>query len=360
MQRLQAHLRTDFPDFSLDVQLDLPGRGISALFGPSGCGKTTTLRAVAGLHRARGSLHVEDRPWQDDAQGVFLMAHRRPLGYVFQDSSLFPHLSVRSNVEFGMRRVPAAQRRVALEQAVDLLAIGGLMQRKPDTLSGGERQRVAIARALATSPRLLLLDEPLAALDAARKAEVLPYLERLHRELDIPVLYVSHAIEEVARLADTVVLMERGRVLACGPVAQTLARLDLPLSQDDAAGVLLHGRISERDPRWHLARVSFEGGELWARDDGIEVGQAVRLRVLGRDVSIAMREPGPDVSSIQNALPCTVQAVAQASHPSQMMVRLDCGGSVLLARITTRAVDGLGLVPGRRVWAQVKSVALVR
>jgi molybdate transport system ATP-binding protein len=357
MKRILADFKIAYPGFALDVRLDLPGRGVSALFGPSGCGKTTTLRAVAGLERARGHLAMGEEVWQNDDQGVFLPAYRRPLGYVFQESSLFEHLSVRGNVEYGMRRVPGPQRQVSLEQAVDLLGIAPLMERRPDTLSGGERQRVAIARALATSPQLLLLDEPLAALDAQRKSEVLPYLERLHQQLQIPVLYVSHAIEEVARLADTVVVLDQGRIVATGPLANTMARIDLPGALGEDPGVLLEAIVVERDARWHLARVGFPGGALWLRDSGRAVGQAVRVRVLARDISVAVHQPSP--TSIQNVLPCVLGAIATDAHPSQALLRLACGDSILLARVTARSVDAMGLVIGQPLWAQVKSAALV-
>ncbi|MES2940648.1 MAG: molybdenum ABC transporter ATP-binding protein [Pseudomonadota bacterium] len=358
MERIDAAFRLAYPGFALDVQLDLPGRGISALFGPSGCGKTTILRAVAGLTRAAGHLRVQGEAWQDDARGIFVPTHLRALGYVFQEASLFAHLSVRANVDYGRRRVPAAARRVALEQAVELLGIGALMERRPGTLSGGERQRVAIARALAASPRLLLMDEPLAALDTRRKGEVLPYLERLHRELDIPVLYVSHAADEVARLADHLVVLDAGRVAASGPLAETLARTDLPGLRGDDAAAVLEGTVEERDTPWHLARIAFPGGALWVADSGLVLGQRVRVRVLARDVSIAARPPA-EGSSIQNVLACVVRAVAPGGHASQAMVQLACGDALLLARITARAAHALALAPGLTVWAQVKSAALV-
>ena len=354
---MYARFQTTYPDFSLDVTLDLPDRGVSALFGPSGCGKTTCLRAIAGLSRLHGRLEVAGELWQDDKAGYFVPTHQRPLGYVFQEASLFAHLRVRANVEYGMKRVPTAQRLVSLAQAVDLLGIGPLMDRRPATLSGGERQRVAMARALATSPRLLLLDEPLAALDAQRKAEVLPYLERLHRQLDIPVIYVSHAMDEVARLADTLVVLDQGRVVAAGPLAQTLARIDTPVMLGEEAGALLEGVVEERDAHWQLARITFSGGSLWLRDSGLPLGNRVRLRVLARDVSIATEEPR--ATSIQNVLACTVRALAPDSHASQQLVQLACGDTLLLARITARASDALGLAPGKPIWAQVKSAALV-
>jgi molybdate transport system ATP-binding protein len=189
---IEAHLTLSRRDFTLDVSLSLPARGVSALFGPSGCGKTTLLRALAGLERAHGRVALGSDVWQDDAQRRFVPTHRRPIGYVIQDAALFPHLDVRRNLDYGRQRIAVHERRIALDQVIDLLGIGHLLERRPDTLSGGERQRVAIARALATSPALLLMDEPLAALDARRKAEVLPYLDRLHAELGMPVLYVSH------------------------------------------------------------------------------------------------------------------------------------------------------------------------
>jgi molybdate transport system ATP-binding protein len=358
MSGIEARFRIGYPGFELDVDLALPGRGVSALFGPSGCGKTTCLRAMAGLERAAGGLlRVNGETWQDDPDGHFLPTHQRPLGYVFQEASLFTHLSVRGNVEYGMKRVPQAERRVALDRAVDLLGIAPLMDRKPGTLSGGERQRVAIARALATSPRLLLMDEPLAALDGPRKAEVLPYLQRLHAELEIPVVYVSHSLDEVARLADTLVVLEQGRVVAAGPLAATLARADAPGLLGDDAGALLEGTVTVRDGRWHLARVDFEGGSLWLRDTGLAVGKPARVRVLARDVSLATQEPRG--TSIQNVLACTVEAVAADSHPSQVLVRLACGPAPLLARVTARAADALALQTGQAVWAQVKSAALI-
>ena len=358
MNRILARFHLAYPGFALDVQLDLPGRGVSALFGPSGCGKTTCLRAMAGLERARGGyLQVNDDVWQDDARGRFLPCHRRPLGYVFQEASLFPHLTVRGNVEYGMRRVPAPERRVSLAQAVDLLGIAHLMDRQPGTLSGGERQRISIARALATSPRLLLLDEPLAALDAQRKAEILPYLERLHGQLDIPVLYVSHALDEVARLADHMVLLEAGRVTASGPTGELLTRLDLPLAHGDAAGAVIAGTVQGHDPRYHLTRVDFSGGSLLlASTVARPSGQPVRLRVQARDVSLTLQPQGG--TSILNILPATVVGLSDDS-PGQTMVALDAGGARLLARLTQRSVEALALAPGLRVHAQVKGVAIL-
>ena len=360
-------LRLPRHDFTLDVALALPGRGVTAVFGPSGCGKTTLLRAIAGLERAAGRVAIGSAAWQDDAHPEkaqrFLPTHRRPLGYVIQDAALFPHLDVQRNLDYGLQRTAPSERRVALDQVVELLGIGHLMARRPATLSGGERQRVAIARALATSPRVLLMDEPLAALDAARKADILPYLERLHETLEIPVLYVSHALDEVARLADHLVLMDAGRVLAHGPLADMLARLDLPLARGEDAGVVLDGVVGERDAQWQLARVDVEDighaspCSLWARDQGHALGQHVRLRVLARDVSLA-RAPLTG-SSIGNQLPATVEAIADGEHRSLALVRVRVGQVPLVARLTRRSAHALELAPGQAVWAQVKTVALM-
>lgn len=356
MNAIHVRFHLDRSGFSLDVDLNLPGRGVTALFGPSGSGKTTLLRLIAGLERAEGGeIAVNGQVWQDGT--TFLPTHRRPLGYVFQEASLFPHLSIRRNLEFGMKRVSAAERRVSLGQAIELLGIGHLLERKPDRLSGGERQRVGIARALAVSPRILLMDEPLAALDLARKQEILPYLEKLHDELEIPVLYVSHAPDEVARLADHIVVMDAGKAVASGHLTDTLARLDLPIHLGEDAGVVLDGVVAERDPQWHLARVDFAGGGVWARDGGHEIGHHVRVRILARDVSLALNRH--DGTSILNILPTVVEEVADDAHPAQALVRLDLGGSPLVARLTRRSAHALALVPGQHVYAQIKAVALI-
>jgi len=355
---IAARFRLAWPGFALDVDLALPGRGVSALFGHSGSGKTTVLRCLAGLERANdGHLAVRGETWQDGARKIFVPTHRRPIGYVFQEASLFAHLSVRRNLEFGLKRVPAAERRVALDQAIALLGIEPLLARMPERLSGGERQRVAIARALATSPRLLLMDEPLAALDAKRKQEILPYLERLHDELDIPVVYVSHAPEEVARLADHVVLLADGRALASGPIHDVMPRLDLPFAHDEDAFVVIDARVAGHDDEYALTRLDVAGLPLWITGTDAAPGAHVRARVLARDVSLALSERRD--SSILNVLPARVVSLDE-TDPGRSLVRLDVAGTPLLARITRRSAAQLGIVPGREVFAQVKGVALLR
>ncbi len=354
---IDARFQLTIAAFTLDVDLSLPSRGITALFGPSGSGKTTLLRCIAGLeHAPGGRLSVKGEVWQHASH--FLPTHRRPLAYVFQEASLFAHLNVRQNVDFGLKRVPRAQRRFALDQAIEWLGIGALLARMPATLSGGERQRVAIARALATSPQLLLMDEPLAALDHARKNDILPYLERLHDELDIPVLYVSHSPDEVARLADHMVVLDGGRVIADGALSDVFARADLPLAQSDEASVVLDAVIAQHDPTYHLSRLDFAGGALWVRTSGDAVGQALRVRILARDVSLTL---APQTgTSILNILPARIVRINPDFHPAQTLVWLDAGGAPLCARITRRSAELLGLQPGLPVWAQIKSVALLR
>lgn len=353
---IAARFQLDWPGFSLDVDLRIPATGVTALYGPSGSGKTSLLRCVAGLERAAGGfLALGDEIWQDPTR--FLPTHQRALGYVFQDAVLFPHLSVQENLEFGLRRIAAGERRVSLDEAVDLLGIRPLLARRPERLSGGERQRVAIARALAVSPRLLLLDEPLAALDLARKREILPYLQQLHATLQIPVLYVTHSPDEVARLADHLVVLNQGRVLASGPVATVMSRLDLPASQEDDAGVVLEATVAGRDAEWHLLRAEVPGGSLWVQDNGVAIGRKLRLRVLARDVSLALSR-ADDVSFL-NLLPATVRAIGAGGHPAARLAQIDIGGTLLLARLTARSVHALDLQPGKQVWAQLKSVAVI-
>ena len=357
---IQASFKLSHPGFALDVTLDLPGRGVTALYGPSGSGKTSCLRVFAGLTRTdptyKATLRINGEVWQDDQRRLFVPAHQRALGYVFQDAKLFAHLNVAQNIGFGRARIAPQDQRVSVDQAVALLGIGPLMQRAPETLSGGERQRVAIARALATSPRLLLMDEPLAALDARRKAELLPYLERLHTELDIPVVYVSHAIDEVARLADHLVLLEAGRVLASGPTPELLVRLDLPLAHGDTAGAVITATVQSHHPDDHLTTVHFDGGSLLIPQQNAGTGQTLRIRVQARDVSLTLtRQTG---SSILNILPATVTALSTDS-PGQNMVSLDIGGTPLLARITQRSAKAMELKPGLALFAQIKGAAIL-
>lgn len=357
---IDVRLQLKYSDFALEVDLHLPGRGVTALYGHSGSGKTTCLRCIAGLERAEdGFVQINDEVWQDSRNGLFVPPHKRGLGYVFQEASLFPHLSVRANLEFGLKRIPRQQRRVDMAHATELLGIGHLLDRHPQHLSGGERQRIGIARALLTSPSLLLMDEPLAALDSQRKSEILPYLERLHDELDIPVLYVSHAQDEVARLADHIVLLSDGKALASGPIGETLARLDLPLALGDDAGVVINGAVSAYDDHYQLLTLQLPASALHMRvaHAPLAVGKALRIKVQARDVSLSLQ--AEEHSSILNRLPVTVTQEISADNSAHVLVRLDAGGTPLLARITRFSRDQLQLHPGQRLWAQIKAVAVL-
>lgn len=353
--QLKALLKRD--GFTLDIDLALPGHGITALFGVSGSGKTTALRVLAGLEpQAHGRISVQGEVWQDSAQGLFKPVHQRALGYVFQEASLFEHLTVQGNLQFGFKRTPASERNQIWNDTLDFLGIGHLLDRWPHELSGGERQRVAIARALAASPRLLLLDEPMAALDAPRKAEILPYLENLQTQLGLPVIYVTHAIDEVARLADHLVLFDAGRATAFGPTAELLTRLDLPLAHGDTAGAVLHCKVVAHDDRDHLTLTHFSGGELTVPRQHAGVDHQLRVRVAARDVSLTLQHQSD--TSILNIIACTVTAVSP-DGTGQVMVALQAGATPLLARITTRSSHALGLEPGKAVYAQIKGVAVL-
>jgi molybdate transport system ATP-binding protein len=341
--------------FVLDVAFRCPMRGITALFGPSGCGKTTILRCIAGLQRMTGWLHVGTDTWQDE-NGLFLRPHERPIGYVFQEANLFPHLSVQGNLEYGITRIPNNQRKVHVEEAVELLGIGNLLARRPDGLSGGQRQRVGIARALLTSPQLLLMDEPLASLDRDSRHEILPYLERLHDEMAMPVLYVSHAADEVARLADHLVLLASGRVRAAGPLQELRTRLDLARDLGAEADTVINTRVAGHDEDFHLSHLDFAGGRFSIARNALPIGHHARLRVLARDVSITLQPQTG--TSILNIFPAVVDELAE-ERPGQMLVRLDVAGTALLSRVTLKSVRMLDLEPGKHVYAQVKSVALL-
>ena len=351
---IRARFLLRWPGFTLNTDLVLPGRGITAVFGHSGSGKSTLLRCMAGLERSdTGHFSINGDCWQAD--DCWLPTWRRPLGVVFQQPSLFPHLSVMGNLQYGMRRANGSRRR--LEQAIELFGIAPILDRRPARLSGGEQSRVAIARALAVDPQLMLLDEPMAALDHDRKAEILPYLERLHDELDLPVIYVSHAPDEVARLADHLVVLERGTVLASGPIAETLSRVDLPIRLGEDTGVVIDAEVVERDGRWSLVRAAFDGGSLWVRDNGWPLGHRARLRVLARDVSLSAT--AHDDSSILNTLPAQVVESAPDVHPALLLVRLKVGETTFVARLTRRSADRLQLAAAQALWIQIKAVAVI-
>lgn len=345
------------PPFRLQVDIRLPGQGVTAIFGHSGSGKTTFLRCVAGLDQPdQAYLEINGQVWHNRHR--CLPTHKRPLGYVFQEASLFPHLNAKRNLLYAIKRADQPFNPALYERVIEMLGIAPLLSRYPANLSGGERQRVAIARALLIQPRLLLMDEPLAALDMARKQEILPYLEKLRTAFEVPILYVSHSMDEVARLADYAVMLDQGHVSAKGNLTDVFSRIDLPGRYEDEVGVILQGEITERDSQWHLCKIAFNGGFFWVRDGGDNMGESVRLRVLARDISLSHN--AHDDTSILNRLAAEVVEMQADNDEAMVLVRLKAGSNYLVARITRRSAAHLDIQPGKRLWAQVKSVAIVR
>ncbi|MGH6726292.1 MAG: molybdenum ABC transporter ATP-binding protein [Pseudolabrys sp.] len=353
---IEVAFRGTLGRFALDAAFTVPASGITALFGPSGCGKTTVLRCMAGLHRlSDGLCRIGGDVWQDRTS--FRPAYKRPVGYVFQEPSLFPHLSVRRNLLFGAPRGGATDRHI--EEVIDLLGIAGLLDRSPQNLSGGERQRVAVGRALLSKPELLLMDEPLSALDRQTKDEILPFLERLHASLSLPVIYVSHDITEVERLADNLVLMQAGRIIASGSFSDVSSNPTLPLALTKEAAVSLDAVVKSYDTKYGLAALEVDGGRFTVPMPPASVGSRRRLTVAASNVSLA-REP-PHATTILNILPAAiVSATPAGEHETVVLLALGPkgAGSRLLARITRRSWDDLGLAQGTMVYAQIKGVAL--
>jgi len=353
---LVAALTVQRGALSIAFDAALPANGVTALFGPSGAGKTSCLRMIAGLDRAAvGRLSFGGETWQDSGRRVFVAPHRRRVGYVAQAPGLFEHLDVAGNLDFAWRRAgrPAHLDREAL---IDQFGVRPLLARRIGGVSGGERQRVAIVRALLSDPRLILLDEPLSGLDGGAREDLLGRLEALHARLAAPMIYVSHAIDEVARLADHIVLLDAGRVVAQGPLNAIVTRLDLPPALIESAGAVIEGVVSAHDAADHLTELSFPGGVLLVPRDGAAIGERLRCRIAARDVVLTTEHQA--ATSALNQLACCVVAVGDADHPAQCLVQLDAGGVPLLARITRRSARALALEPGMPVWAQVKAVAL--
>jgi molybdate transport system ATP-binding protein len=357
MSRLLAHLVVQYPTFGLNVDLDVPMSGITAIFGPSGSGKTTLLRCLAGLERAsNGFIQFGEDIWQDEGRALCVPLFKRSIGYVFQEPRLFPHYNVRSNLLYGYKRIPPETRRVTIEHVVDILGIGHLLERRIHKLSGGEQQRVAIGRALLTSPKLLLLDEPLASLDIQRKQELLPFIRRFHEQLRIPVLYVSHAIAEILQLADCIVLLKEGRIAGAGPLNEAFTSLNLRSSfGSHRVGAVLDTRVACHEPQYGLTRLEFKGQFLFVPLQSVAIGQGVRVHILSSDVSLVI---GKSVAptSVLNILEATIVEVREINQ-SSVDVLLDIGAP-LVASITRKSLATLGLKPGQRLFAHIKSVAM--
>jgi len=343
-------------DFSLDVNLSIPASGITGLFGESGSGKTTLLRCIAGLERsAYGRLVVGGEIWQDDASGISRAIHHRKIGYVFQEPRLFAHLTVRGNLEYGGRRTKTGRKRVDFERIVELLGLQSLLHRSPHDLSGGEAQRVAIGRALLREPRFVFMDEPMAGLDRTRRDEILPFMDRLHSELSLPIIYVSHNIEEVCRLCDHLVVMQKGQVLADGELQSMLSRMDLPILNGDEAGSVIQGTIASYDAEYDLTRLNFSAGALEIPGRHGVPGGELRIRVRANDVSLCRERPGQ--TTILNIVAATVDRI-QPDRGAVLLVRLAAGTDTLMARITRRSGHQLSLRSGERVLAQIKAVSV--
>jgi molybdate transport system ATP-binding protein len=343
--------------FDLDIDIALPGQGITAIFGESGSGKTTLLRCIAGLeNNVSGRLSVNGELWLDN--NVKVATHKRSLGYVFQEASLFEHLSALGNLRYAIKRSNQPSNSELFEQVVTVMGIEGILSQLPEHLSGGERQRVAIARALLSQPKLLLMDEPLASLDTARKLEILPYLERLRNNFNIPILYVSHAVDEIVRLADYAVIMQQGKVIAQGGIAQLFSKANLPLGVSNEIGAVLECKVVDRDKKWHLMKVVFDGGELWLPNVENIQNNIHRVRILASDVSLTLT-PHSD-SSILNVMSGKIVEINNNLELGMALLRLKVGGSYLLARLTQKSVQSLALTLGKNIWIQIKSAAIVR
>jgi molybdate transport system ATP-binding protein len=339
----------------MDIAFEVPSPGVTVLFGPSGSGKSTVINAAAGLLRPdTGRIEVDGVVLADTRSAVWLPPEKRRVGLVFQDSRLFPHMSVATNLRFGMRRVAAGA--IRFDDVVELLGIGGLLDRRPRALSGGERQRVAIGRALLAQPHLLLMDEPLASLDAARKAEILPFLTRLKTALRLPVLYVTHALDEAAQLADAMVLLEAGRVVAFGSVSEVAARADLPLALRDDAGALLMCEVEENDSRRALSLLRGGGGTFWVPLVDLPVGARCRIRIPAREVILASR--APEAISLHNIVPGVVGRIVEDTIRRSVIVEVGLAEGGLLSRVTPDAVVRLGLAGGSPVLALIKSTSI--
>ena len=351
---IECKIKVQLESFTLDANFSIPDRGITVVFGPSGSGKTTLLRAIAGLEKSDdGFLKIGDSVWQKGEN--FLATHKRQIGYVFQDAALFDHLDVKGNLNFVIKRAIGLKEDF-IESIHNLLEIKTLLNRKTTQLSGGERQRVAIARALLTNPKILLLDEPLSALDSKRKNEILPYLDSIHNDLEIPILYVTHSQDEMSRLADHLLLIEDGNIIGSGPVNDMLTRFDMPLSHGGDAVSIIEAEVLKRDSEFNLMHLDFLGGQFIVPDNSFPVQTKVRIRVVARDVSLTKSKQVD--TSILNIFPAMVQEIVNEGE-AQVMVRLQIKETILLACITRKSSYKLRLEKGSEVFVQVKSVAIL-
>jgi molybdate transport system ATP-binding protein len=342
--------------FALDIDIQMPGQGVTAIFGESGSGKTTLLRCIAGLERgATGLLSVKGEVWQNASK--FVPTHKRSIGYVFQEASLFAHLSVMANLNYAIKRSCSQVEPSLLEQVIMIMGIKNILTQMPAQLSGGEKQRVAIARALLRQPKLLLMDEPLASLDTARKREILPYLDDLRSQFNMPILYVTHSLDEIAQLADYAVIMHQGKVTAQGEATALFSKTELPLGVDNELGALIDCKVLSTDEQWHLMQVAFDGGCLWLPKVSNNKPTR-RIRILASDVSLTLTQPSD--TSIVNVLSGKIVTINDNHQLATCVVSVLVGKTLLLAQVTKKSAHKLALHTDQSVWVQIKSAAIVR
>ena len=351
---LKAAFKVDYPGFKLDIDLQLPASGITVVFGPSGSGKTTLLRCLAGLEKS-GKMELAGQVLQDE--NISIPVNLRAIGMVFQESRLFPHLKVRENLLYGYKRTPLNSRRLHLEDISRVLSLEKLQERSIGKLSGGEKQRVALGRALLTSPKLLLMDEPLAALDAQRKTEIIPFIRKVEKELSIPIIYVTHSMSEVLQLVDTMVILKDGKVVKYGPVGKVFSDIQLRESiGDEHSGAVLNTRVLEHDTSYGITRLDFMGQELSVPIQDISPGQVLRVHIHSKDVSLATQPP-EGLTSVLNILKTKVRKIGENVGYS-VDIELDAGRP-LLATITRKSLSNLNLRPGQSIYAYIKAIRMV-
>jgi len=360
MSTIQSRFQLQYKQFDLDTELEFPSEGVTVVFGRSGSGKTILLRCLAGLERSpTGYMKFGNEVWQDESVQQFVPVHKRPIGLVFQEARLFPHLSVRDNLNYGYRRIASEHRKITFDQVSDLMDLHPLLDRRPQKLSGGEQQRVAIGRALLTSPQLLLMDEPLANLDAQRKQDILPFLTRLRQEMKLLIVYVTHSLGEVLQLVDTLVLLQKGKSIAIGPANEVLSRLDLAgKTGPSSVGSVLTTTVANHETEFGLTRVQYRDQSLYIPEQPLEVGSSLRVHLLAQDISIALGKPEIP-TSVLNMLPATILEIGPTdAKSSSVNLKLDVGEPIL-ATITRKSLAHLELKPGMQVYANVKAVKMV-
>ena len=358
IELLHADFKITYPEFNLDIQFEIPAKGLTAVFGPSGSGKTTLLRCLAGLERSpSGFLKIADQVWQNESKGIFVPVNERKVGLVFQESRLFPHLDVQENLNYGYHRTPENERILHQDEVVRILDFQNLLKRKPERLSGGEKQRVAIGRALLTSPKLLLMDEPLASLDVQRKLEIIPFVKRIQDEFKIPIVYVTHSIDEVLQLVDKMMVLKAGVVANWGSVEEVFSDISLKeVIGDNHLGTVLETTVLEHDEEFGLTQLDFKGQVLYVPRQNSSVGQHLRVHIHSRDVSLSTVLPR-GATSVLNKLNAKVKKIGKAKGYS-VDIELDAG-CPLLATITRKSLLTLNLKPGQSVFAQIKAIKMV-